>query len=143
MRVVHDSVTDFGVDDLARLLVCSPGTIYNKINANETSHHIPTLADAVIWPRLMGDYRIPQAYCRALDGAFVALHVQQHASDVELLNIILKRDEEQGQFAAALMDALNDGDISKKDYATLHREGWDVVTAWLEILGRLEGMAHD
>lgn len=143
MRAVHDSVVDFGVDELARLLVCSPGTIYNKINANDTSHHIPTLADAVIWPRTMGDYRIPQAYCRALDGAFVSLHLKQHVSDVELLNIIMKRDVEQGEFAVALERALDDGAISSTDYTKLHRAGWDVITAWLEILARLEGMVND
>lgn len=142
MRAVHDSVHDFGVDNLARLLVCSPGTIYNKINPNETSHHIPTLADAVIWPRLMGDDRIPQAYCRTLDGVFVALHARQHASDMELLSIILKRDEEQGQFADALAKALADGRVSRMDYGFLHKEGWDVITAWLELLSRLEGMVN-
>lgn len=140
---VYRMVKDYGAEKLAAHTGTPPGTIWNKANPHETSHHKPTLSDILIWTRLTGDYRVVQALCRALDGAFVALHVQQHASDVELLDIILKRDEQTGEFADALSLALADGRISKVDYQRLHREGWDVITAWLELLARLEGLIDE
>jgi hypothetical protein len=140
---VFDLVKAFGAERLAKKTGTPAGTIYNKANPHETSHHKPTLSDILIWTQITGDYRVVQALCRALDGAFVAMHTRQHTSDLELLDIVCKRDSEQGQFADALSAALADGRVSRADYQRLRREGWDVVTAWLELIGRIEGMADE
>jgi hypothetical protein len=116
------------------------GTIHNKANPHDTGHHKPTLSDILIWTQIAGDYRVVQALCRALDGCFVALHTRQYATDVELLELVLQRDGKQADFADALLISLSDGTISAADYQACRKEGFEVITAWLELLGRLEGM---
>ncbi|MBI5922554.1 MAG: phage regulatory CII family protein [Betaproteobacteria bacterium] len=53
------------------------GTIWNKANPHDTSHHKPTLSDVLVWSQIAGDYSIVQSLCRALGGVFVALHTRQ------------------------------------------------------------------
>lgn len=137
-RVVHD----FGVERLAARTGTPAGTIHNKANPNETSHHKPTLSDALIWSQIAADKRIAHAFCRALGGAFVDLSGMAGQSDKALLDLALKRDKEAGDFAAALLLALEDGRISAADYRALHREGYEAVTAMLELLARLEAMSR-
>lgn len=137
---VYQLVKAYGAEKLAARTGTPPGTIWNKANPHETSHHKPTLTDVLIWTQISDDYQIVRALCRVLGGAFVMLSTRELASDQALLDIILKRDEQQGEFADCLATALADGAVSMADYQALHKEGWDVVTAWLELLGRLEGM---
>lgn len=140
---VYWLVKDFGAERLSQKTGTPAGTIYNKANPHDTSHHKPTLSDILIWTQITGDYRVVQALCRALGGTFVALHTHAHASDVELLNLVLKTDVEQGRFAEALVTALSDGRVSGADFSLLRKAGWEVITAWLEIIARLEGMIDD
>jgi hypothetical protein len=137
-RVVHD----FGAEKLAARTGTPAGTIYNKANPHDTSHHKPTLSDALIWSQIAGDRRIAHAFCRALGGVFVDLSGMARQSDKALLDLALRRDKEFGEFAGALLLALEDGRISGTDYAVLRREGYEAVTAMLELLSRLEAMAH-
>ena len=137
---VYQLVKAYGADRLSAKTGTPAGTIHNKANPHETSHHKPTLSDILIWTQITGDYRVVQALCRALDGCFVALHTRQYATDVELLELVLQRDRQQADFADALLISLSDGTISAADYQACRKEGFEVITAWLELLGRLEGM---
>lgn len=137
---VYQLVKAYGADRLSAKTGTPAGTIHNKANPNDTSHHKPTLSDILIWTQITGDYQVVQALCRALDGCFVALHTRQYATDVELLELVLQRDRQQAEFADALLASLSDGSISADDFKACRREGFEVITAWLELLGRLEGM---
>lgn len=119
------------------------GTIWNKANPHDTSHHKPTLSDVLIWSQIAGDYSIVQALCRALGGVFVSLHTLAETSDLELLDLVLKREKEDGEFADVLAKALGDGNIDQEDFRKLRTEAYDVITAVLELLSRLEGMIRD
>ena len=138
-RVVHD----FGVEALARRTGTAAGTIYNKASPTDAGHHKPTLADALIWSQITGDYRIAQAFCHCLGGAFIPLHGLSKHSDSALLDLVLQHDSETGDFAGALRAALDDGRITPREFATLNREGREAIAALLELLARLEDMSHD
>lgn len=140
---VYQFVKRHGAEWLSSKTGTPAGTIYNKANPNDSSHHKPTLQDVLVWTQLAGDYSMVQALCRALDGVFVALHTQQHASDMELLDLILTRDIRHGQFADELATAISDGRVSSAEFVGLRNRAMDVVTSMLELLGRLEGMIHD
>lgn len=137
---VYRLVKGYGADRLSAKTGTPAGTIHNKANPHDTSHHKPTLSDVLIWSQIADDYQVVEALCRALDGVFVRLHAKQYATDVELLELILHRDKEQAEFADALLAALSDGTITDADFIRCRREGFEVITAWLELLGRLEGM---
>lgn len=137
---VYRLVKAYGADRLSAKTGTPAGTIHNKANPHDTGHHKPTLSDVLIWTQITHDYQVVEALCRALDGVFVPLHSRQYASDVELLELVLQRDRQQAEFADALLAGLSDGTISDDDFQACRKEGFDVITAWLELLGRLEGM---
>lgn len=138
-RVVHD----FGAQKLAALTGTSAGVILNKANPHDTSHHKPTLADALVWTSLTKDPRIVQALCQTLGGVFVSLEAQDQASDAALLDLICERDSALGEFAKALREALADGRVTPPEFADLRREMYEVIVALLTLLSRLEGMVRD
>lgn len=137
-RVVHE----FGVERLAARTGTAAGTIYNKALATDSGHHKPTLADALIWSQITGDLRIAHAFCHTLGGVFIEIdHLKRHSDDA-LLDLVLRTEVEHGDFARALQAALADGRISAQDYEDLHREAYEAISAFLELLSRLEGMSH-
>lgn len=140
---VYRLVKAYGADRLSAKTGTPAGTIHNKANPHDTSHHKPTLSDVLIWTQITDDYQVVEALCRALDGVFVRLHSQQHLTDIALLELAMARDHEEGRFAEELLAALDDGSISREDYDRCRRAGFKVITAWLELLGRLEGMVDE
>ncbi len=137
-RVVHD----FGANKLASLTGTSAGVILNKANPHDSAHHKPTLADALVWSQLTRDMRIVHALCQTLGGVFVPLDGVAEQSDAALLDLICERDSALGEFARALRAALADGRVSSAEYAELHTELYQAVTALLTLLTRLEGMVR-
>ncbi len=51
----------FGVVELATRMGLKPGTLYNKADADEETHHQPTLRDVILATRLTDDMRVIDA----------------------------------------------------------------------------------
>ena len=143
LRAVFDAVSDFGVQELAAATATSPGVINNKITTTETSHHTPTMADLVLWPQVLRDDRIPQAYCRAVGGVFISLNNMAKQSDSALLDLFLRHQKELGDFAQAMSKALDEGRVTPPAYSVIRKEGLEAVAALMELVLRLEAMSHD
>jgi len=140
-RVAHDFRPD-GAVGLARLLGKNPGTLLNKLNpAQETSHL--TLEEAVLVSTVTGDRRILEAFAATLGYGVFELPKAGYACDTELLTLVLRREQKAGEFARGLDRALEDGDISRAEARELARWGTEVVQKWVELIRRLESMAHD
>lgn len=139
---VYQLVKDFGADKLSRLTGTPAGTIHNKANPHETMHHKPTLSDVIIWTNLSGDLRIPAAISRSCGGVHVDLRGMEHQSDEALLDLILRREVEEGEAAGAMERALSDGRVSQLDYDLIRGEELEAVAARLTVLARIEGMIH-
>jgi hypothetical protein len=137
-RVVHD----FGVMKLAALTGTSPGTISNKANPNEQTHHKPTLADGIVWSLLTGDDRIAEAFCQTLGGVFVPLRDQAQQSDAALLDLILERDASLGVFASTVGRALADGDVTKAEFDLITADAYALCADVLTLMYRLGGMVR-
>lgn len=145
-RVTHDfqggETQQGGVPALARLMGMPPGTLYNKANPNESSHHKPTLADAVLASYLSKDDRIAQAFAHTLGGVFYRLPTLSDLPTDALLLHLTKIGRESGEFHTCLEDALrNDDAITPPEYQALENEAHRWVAAILETLARLREMA--
>ena len=139
-HAVYTLVKDFGADKLSRLTGTPEGTIHNKANPHETSHHKPTLSDIIIWTNLSGDVRIPSAISRSCGGVHVDLRGMEHQSDEALLDLILAQDREEGEAASAIQRALDDGRVSQLAFDLIRGEELEAVAARLTVLQRLQGM---
>ena len=65
-------VEDYGVERLAARTGQAAGVIHNKINVGDYSHHIPTVADFMLWQTLSLDHRPLHAAAHTLgDNALI------------------------------------------------------------------------
>ncbi|SEO64949.1 phage regulatory CII family protein [Nitrosovibrio sp. Nv6] len=140
-RVVHDYPE--GVEALANLMGIPPGTLYNKANANETSHHKPTLADAVLVTAISNDKRILHAFAATVGEVCYSLPDLSNLSTTALISHITRTEAEGGDCYRAIHQALEkDGLINGADYKVIERETYEWVSAILEGLARMKEMAQ-
>lgn len=138
-RVAHDFRPD-GAVGLARRLGKNPGTLLNKLNPHQETHHL-TLGEAVAMSIAAGDVRIAQAMAWEMGGVFVMLPPAAGASDLELLTLMLQRDVSGGRFAQTVEQCLEDGRISARDWQAIRDAGVTYVSAFMALMQRFEGMS--
>lgn len=137
-RVVHDR----DVPTLANKMGISPGTLYNKANCNDTSHHKPTLGEAVLLTNITGDKRIAQAFAVACGGVFLDLPDLSLISDVALLEAISSIAVEGGEFHAAFLASLANNSISRAEFYAIQTEAFQWIASIGEALARIEGIVE-
>lgn len=133
---------DFGVEKLAAMMGMPAGTLYNKCNLNETSHHKPTGGEFVLVTLLTGDKRIAKAFSRITGGVYFDLPDLSNLSTDTLMLHILKIEDEGGDFYHEVHQALEgDNRISAKEFADIEREAHEWIGAILEGLARMREMS--
>jgi hypothetical protein len=138
-RVVHDR----DVSKLAAQMGISAGVLYNKANVNESTHHKPTLSDAIVLTNITGDKRIVQALCQSVGGVYYELPDLSNVETDALLSHILKIEVEGGDFHRSIHDALaDDNAINKKELAKIEVELHHWIAAILEAFARMREMAR-
>lgn len=132
-------VYSFGPKDLAPLLGCKVGTLYNKADADEGSHAQPTLRDVVLLTQITGDMRVLDALNEMFGRAAYDCVKHQEASDEALLELLAGLGKESGEFHAALAAGLKQRRFTLETMRTIRGEAFDVVAALMTLLARLEG----
>lgn len=132
-----------GVDKLAPMMGLRPGTLYNKADASDDTHHQPTLRDVVHLTQATADMRVLDA----LDEMFgrAAFDCVQHASasDEELLHLLADVGKESGEFHRALGDGLRAKRFSPQALRAIRGEAFDIVAAVMTLVQRLEAYVDD
>lgn len=139
-EAVRLMVMDYGVERLAAKTGQSAGVIYNKINTSETSHHIPTIADFMVWQQLTLDHRPLHAGAHALGEVCYAVPNLTFVSDQALLELVLRIGQEQGALCTAINDALADRRFTQAEFERVKAEAYQVIGAVAETLARIEGL---
>lgn len=141
---VHEAfrvvVQDYEVPKMAAKIGMPVGTLYNKINLNETSSHKPTLGEAVLVQAISGDTRIVEAMAHTLGGVFVRLPELERVSDAALLEMVAEIHIQSGFFHHEVKKALEDNKFTKEEHRDIHRQAMNFITAVLEAVKRIEGM---
>jgi len=132
-----------GVVELAQLMGIKPGTLYNKADADEETHHQPTLRDVVLATRLTGDMRVLDSLNESFGrAAFDVIHMAEK-SDEALLELVASLQVEEGEFYAAMRSALRSRRFTAQDFVLLRAEAFEVVSALMTLLTRLEGLVDE
>lgn len=144
-RVAHDYVdagdsTKRGVPALAAKTGVPVGTLYNKLNYNESTHHKLTLADVVLISVITGDARILRAFACTLGQVCFPLPKLQHVCDAALLELIIKIGAEGGDFYREINRGLSGKAFTKAQYQKVLKEGHEFIAAIAEAMARLEGL---
>jgi hypothetical protein len=139
----REVVYGFGVKALAAQLVMKPGTLYNKADADGDSHHQPTLRDVIAVTQITGDCRILDSLDRMFNRAAYDVTQGIEVSDAALLELLCRVGSENGAMQKALNDGLSDGRFTREELAAVKGEAFDLITAVLTFVHRLEGLVDD
>lgn len=140
-RVVHDYPD--GVEKLASRMAIAPGTLYNKANNNESTHHKPTLGDAVLATLATNDRRILHAFAATVGEVCFPLPDLSQVSDTALLELITQIGAEGGDFYRAVNEGMADRRYLRAEHAKVKAEAHQFIAAICEALARLEGLIDD
>ena len=142
-QAFHDVVHEYpgGVEELAGKMVVATGTLYNKANATERSHHIPTLADAVVLTIMSGDKRVLHAFAATVGEVCYSLPDLSNLTTTALIAHIPKIGLEGGDFYRAIHCALaTDDRIDAEEYLQIERASYEWIASILEGLARMKEM---
>jgi hypothetical protein len=133
----------FGVPELAEQMGLKPGTLYNKADADEDTHHQPSLRDVVLATRLTGDMRVLDALNESFGRACFDVTPLTHVSDEALLELLLTLGKESGEFHSVTHSALVDKNFNPASLNVIRAEAFDMVSALMTLVARLEGLLDE
>lgn len=130
-----------GATGLARKMGQPAGTFLNRVNPDQETHFLP-LGLAVAMSISANDFRILHAFADTC--GFVAFKKPDFSrvSDASLLEMMLKRDCAEGEFARVLADALENGQVSPAEFNDIEREGYEAAAALMELVERVRGLVR-
>lgn len=131
-----------GATGLARQMGLPAGTFLNRVNPEQETHYLP-VGMAVAMSVAAQDFRILDAFADTC--GFVAFKKPDlsNVSDASLLEMMLKRDRAEGDFAEVLGDALENGQVSPAEFEEIEREAYEAAAAMLELVERVRGLVRD
>jgi hypothetical protein len=132
-----------GVQELAPKMGLKPGTLYNKADSSDDSHHQPTLRDVILVTQITGDTRVLESLDEMFGRASYdcARHIE--TSDEALLELLTKLGAENGEFHRALSDGLKQKRFTAATLVQIRAEAFDIVSALMVLLERLQGLVDD
>jgi Phage regulatory protein CII (CP76) len=131
-----------GVPALAAQMGMPSGTLYNKLNPNETTHYKLSLQDVIQITVITGDLRLVKALTQALGCVCFAIPNLDHVSDEALLELINNVGAEGGDFHRAINIALARKRPERRDIGRIRKEGLEFIGAIVEAMTRTEGLLH-
>lgn len=132
-----------GVPLVAAKMGLPAGTLYNKLNPHESSHHKLTVQDLIQATVITRDLRVLKALAQTLGCACFELPNLAHVPDQALLELLTKVGAEQGEFFRAIHDGLADRRFTRREYTRVRREGFEAIAAIVEATARIEGLIDD
>jgi hypothetical protein len=132
-----------GSESLGPLVGITPAVLRNKVNPNNTTHHL-TLAEAVRICRMTADFRILTAW--AHEAGFLLVKAPSHCqaeSDMSVLEQVVGFMVASGVYGQEIHKALADGGVDRQELTRIREAGAGVMTAVGELNTRLEGMADE
>lgn len=114
LDTAHATVAEYpgGSEALGPRVGIVSGVLRQKVNPRVTTHHL-SLLEASRLMAVTGDFRMLHALAAEHD--HVVIPIAGDASDDSLLDLTLSQSQAQGEFAAALQQALADGAISQNE----------------------------
>jgi hypothetical protein len=143
-QTVHEFPARRGMNSVqtaAQVLMRAAGTVYNKADPGNDDQSF-TIEEMVSLMTAAQDYRVLHAVCSACGFVAVQLKGVSSLSDRRLFDLLCEDQAAFGDKAHAIREALDDGQISAVELGLIRTRVYTQARASLELLSRLEGMAH-
>jgi hypothetical protein len=128
-----------GSESLAPRIGMSPAVLRNKVNPNNTTHHL-TLVEADEVMSVTGDHRMLQALAAHHGYALQATGVSE-GDAASLLQAVLQANAAEGSFDRRLDEALADGRISPRELTELTDLAIAQQAAMTKLIAKLSGLS--
>lgn len=130
---------DYGIEKMALAMGTAVGTLYNKLNLNDSSmHHKPTVADLVQITFIAKDTTPIETLARMFRGVFVKLPDMSKLPDEELLELVNRWGAEAGDVHDVMARALADGVVTADEFDEFRDQSYDAIAALLELKARFK-----
>lgn len=127
-----------GSESLAPRIGMSAAVLRNKVNPNNTTHHLSLVeADEIL--SITGDHRMLHDLAAA--HGYTLQRFEAQGSKASVLSLLLATNTSKGEFAHALDEALADGLITENEMRVIADAGTSVQAAMVVLLARLRAMA--
>lgn len=130
-----------GSESLGAVIGMSPAVLRNKVNPNNTTHHL-TLAEADRIVRMTGDVRILAAFAHGNGYLLVKAPESCGESDMSVLEQVAALMIAHGRFGHEVYDALADGGVDQQEMQRVDAAGRALMEAVAGVARRLSGMAE-
>lgn len=130
-----------GSEALGAVIGMSPAVLRNKVNPNNTTHHL-TLAEADRIVRMTGDVRILAAFAHSNGYLLVKAPESCGESDMSVLEQVAALMIAHGRFGHEVYDALADGGVDQQEMQRVDAAGRALMEAVAGVARRLSGMAE-
>ncbi|WP_191578600.1 MULTISPECIES: phage regulatory CII family protein [Achromobacter] len=130
-----------GSEALGAVIGMSPAVLRNKVNPNNTTHHL-TLAEADRIVRMTGDVRILAAFAHGNGYLLVKAPESCGESDMSVLEQVAALMIAHGKFGHEVYDALADGGVDEQEMQRVDAAGRALMEAVAGVARRLSGMAE-
>ncbi|CAB3675600.1 hypothetical protein LMG26690_01307 [Achromobacter animicus] len=130
-----------GSEALGAVIGMSPAVLRNKVNPNNTTHHL-TLAEADRIVRMTGDVRILAAFAHGNGYLLVKAPESCGESDMSVLEQVAALMIAHGKFGHEVYDALADGGVDQQEMQRVNAAGRALMEAVAGVARRLSGMAE-
>lgn len=130
-----------GSESLAPRLGMSAAVLRNKVNPNNTTHHL-TLAEADRLLAITGDHRLLHALAAQHGQVVVTPAGSDGACDMAVLEVISAIWSRSGDLGSAVHSALADGQLTGVELSQIHAAAYAVQQRMAALLERLGAMAQ-
>ncbi|CAM8627242.1 Bacteriophage 186, CII [Comamonadaceae bacterium] len=136
-------VYGFGPEDLAKEAGMKTGTLYNKADADDATHHQPTLRDVVLCTRITNDLRVLDSLEELFGRVAIDVRPLGGSSDEALLELLAKVGQEHGDFHRALLEGLQARRFTTGAARLIEAEAYDTISALLTLVHRVKGLVDE
>ncbi|MDR8398254.1 phage regulatory CII family protein [Paraburkholderia sp. USG1] len=130
-----------GTESLAPRLGMSGAVLRNKVNPNNTTHHL-TLAEAVRMSQITGDIRIAEAIANELGYALIQTPRMEDCNDAAIVELMGAAWATHGDVGKEICKTLEDGRVETKEVERVESRIYAHAQVLFNISARLRGMAE-
>jgi hypothetical protein len=130
-----------GTESLAPRLGMSGAVLRNKVNPNNTTHHL-TLAEALRMSEITSDRRIAEAFARELGLVCIELPAPENCADADVIELMAQTWETNGDIGRQVNQTFADGRVEQHEVRKVRDRVWTHIRTLFGLVGRIEGMAE-
>lgn len=130
-----------GTESLAPRLSMVPAVLRNKVNQNNTTHHL-TLSEAVRMSDITNDLRILEAWAREAGKVLIDLPIAENCADSDVIDLMARAWETNGDIGREVNETFKDGRVEPHEAKKVRDRVWSHIVTVVSLASRIEGMAE-